>query len=269
MSFDSEEEIISEATPSMHAKLSQKSTEDDSAQSDHYQTNGSTSSRHAGITNPWLKWVFWLTIATPLFWVPSWLSVVYYAPVRSCSQRDPITWPFIYHTAFPRHITTRRDLLHDFSPHSESLASAQLDVYSISNWSCSGSGSLHLSNLPKHSFSYILDHPHHVIPDVLYCPNFPEPDHISAARWRNNGSGFEYVQSWDKELSQVLFVNLAEESHGQFPAVIDDRNRVRFEAYALAPASRLSRLVEWRKRLVDDPFWLFVGYRSELCGTEL
>ena len=51
-----------------------------------------------------------------------------FAASRINGATDQTTRTFIYHTAFPQQITSRRDILHDFSPSSESPSAARVDV---------------------------------------------------------------------------------------------------------------------------------------------
>lgn len=247
-----------------------------SAQSDPDRTDGSISPRHAGVQNRWLRWGFWSIVAIFLFLlVANSISIVYEAPSqhpRLHGARDHTTRTFIYHTAFPQHITSRRDILHDFSPSSGPPSAARIDFDSMKTWSCSGSGSLHLDRFSRHFLSENLGH-HDIISDVLYCPNFSEPDHISAAQVGKGGSGLRFRDSKqgnrlsDENNSVVPYVTLTG-THGGYRAVIDDQSRVTFTAYIRAPESRLSRLVEWRKRWVDDPLKWFLGYRPVSPGVD-
>ena len=264
-SYESEEEVKPEATPYSalaHTKMFPKPIA--SAQSE------STSLRHTGIQIRWLRWGFCLILAIFLFLLAvDFISILYEVPFQRSQHpllhgaRDHTTRTFIYHTAFPQHITSRRDILHDFSPSSGPPSSAHIDVESMRLWSCSGSGSLHLDPFTRHFPSETLRH-HDVIPDVLYCPNFSEPDHISAAQVGTGGSGLRFQEVkpghrlFDEKNPVVPYVTLTS-AHGDYRAVIDDQSRVTFTAHVRAPQSRLSRLFTWGKHLVGEPFKWYVG----------
>ena len=266
MSYESEEEIIPEATPSTQhsalapTKMSRKPIEGGSAQSE------STLPRHADMHNRWLRWGFWSIVAILLLLVADSISTAYEAPSRHPrlhGAKDHETRTFIYHTAFPQHITSRRDILHDFRPSSEPPSAVRIDVDSMKVWSCSGTGSLHLDRFSRHFLSENAGH-HDIISDVLYCPNFPEPDHISAAQVGKGGSGLRFQdfnpgsRLFDEDNPVVPYVTLTG-AHGGHRAAIDDQSRVTFTAYVRAPDSQLSRLIKRRKRLVDHPFRWYTG----------
>ena len=98
-------------------------------------------------------------------------------------------------------------------------------------------------------------------------------DHISAAQVGEGGPGLDLhvrkpgSRHFDKNNLVIPYVTLTGAYDG-YPAMIDDQRRVTFTADVRALGLRLSRLVEWRMLLVDDPWKRVLGYGPASLDVE-